>query len=109
MATTPTEAGRAAARTGKPGTVAIEVDGRPLEANEGHSVLAALWSSGTRTLHRTARTSEPRGFLCGIGVCFECLVVVDGVRSTRACMVPVADGMKVETQDDAGLRSRPVG
>jgi predicted molibdopterin-dependent oxidoreductase YjgC len=66
-------------------------------------VLAALWAAGRRTLHVTARTGEPRAFLCGIGVCFDCLVTVDGVRSTRACVTPVAEGMVVETQRDAGV------
>lgn len=83
-------------------TVAITVDGQAVEAREGESVLAALWAAEIRVLHRTATTGEPRGLLCGIGLCFDCLVTVDGERSTRACMTPVADGMAVEVQRDAG-------
>jgi sarcosine oxidase subunit alpha len=79
------------------------VDGDEVEAYEGESVLAALWASGRRTLHRTARTGEPRAFFCGIGVCFDCRVEVEGVRSVRACVTAVADGMVVTTQQDAGL------
>lgn len=82
--------------------VTITVDGSPVEACEGESVLAALWAAGVRTLHRTAKAGEPRAFLCGIGVCFDCVVTVDGERSVRACMTPVADGMAVEVQQDAG-------
>jgi len=93
--------------------VSITVDGEPLEVREGESVLAALWASGVRALHRTAgvralhRTEgadEPRGFYCGIGLCFDCLVVVDGERSVRACVTPVVEGMAVELQQDAGWR-----
>lgn len=83
-------------------TVTITVDGAPLDAREGESVLAALWAGGIRALHRTARTREPRAFLCGIGLCFDCVVTVDGERSLRACMTPVAEGMAVELQQDAG-------
>jgi predicted molibdopterin-dependent oxidoreductase YjgC len=83
--------------------VRLVVDGDQVEADEGQSVLAALWGSGRRTLHRTARTGEPRAFFCGIGVCFDCLAEVDGVRSVRACVTPVVEGMVVTTQQDAGL------
>jgi predicted molibdopterin-dependent oxidoreductase YjgC len=82
--------------------VTLTVDGRPVEAVEGESVLAALWAAGIRALHRTALTGEPRALLCGIGVCFDCLVTVEGERSTRACMTPVTDGMTVTLQLDAG-------
>ena len=80
----------------------IAVDGRQVEALEGESLLAALWADGVRALHVTAIAGEPRGPLCGIGVCFDCLVVVDGRRSTRACMTAVEEGMTVELQRDAG-------
>lgn len=83
-------------------TVTIAVDGAPVEAREGESVLAALWAAGVRGLHETAKAKEPRALLCGIGLCFDCIVTVDGERSVRACMTPVADGMAVELQKDAG-------
>lgn len=82
--------------------VTITVDGEPFEAREGESVLAALWAAGVRAVHVTARTKEPRALLCGIGLCFDCIVTVDGERSVRACMTPVAEGMAVELQKDAG-------
>ncbi len=47
---------------------------------------------------RTTAGGEPRGVFCGMGVCFDCLVVVDGVPSTRACVTWVRDGMAVATQ-----------
>jgi predicted molibdopterin-dependent oxidoreductase YjgC len=82
--------------------IEVQVDGRPVAAHAGESVLAVLWAGGARALHWTARTGEPRGFLCGIGVCFDCLVTIDGARGVRACMTPVATGMRIETQRDAG-------
>jgi predicted molibdopterin-dependent oxidoreductase YjgC len=82
--------------------VAIRVDGEPVEAREGETVLAAIWANGPRALHTTAKTKEPRALLCGIGLCFDCIVTVDGKRNVRACMTPVAEGMAVELQQDAG-------
>lgn len=82
--------------------VSITVDGGQVGALEGESVLAALWANGIRGLHHTALAGEPRGPLCGIGICFDCLVTVDGERSVRACMATVRNGMVVELQRDAG-------
>jgi predicted molibdopterin-dependent oxidoreductase YjgC len=82
--------------------VPIWVDGEEVEAFEGETVLAVLWAKGRHTLHTTARTHEPRGFFCGIGVCFDCLVTIDGIVNLRACLEPVRPGMKVTLQRDAG-------
>jgi sarcosine oxidase subunit alpha len=82
--------------------VSIHVDDRVVRAFEGESVLAALWANGVRTLHMTARTHEPRGFFCGMGICFDCLVTIDGVVNVRACVEPVRDGMQITLQRDAG-------
>lgn len=73
-------------------------DGKPVAAYQGESVAAALMAAGYRTLRSTPARGEPRGVFCGMGVCFDCLVVVDGRLSTRACLTPVAEGMRVETQ-----------
>jgi predicted molibdopterin-dependent oxidoreductase YjgC len=72
--------------------VAIVVDGLPVPAYEGESVAAALLAAGRRALRTTPRHPEPRGMYCGIGLCFECVVTIDG-RSVRACQTPVRDGM----------------
>ncbi|WP_245156143.1 (2Fe-2S)-binding protein [Nocardioides sp. 503] len=78
--------------------VRITVDERPLDCYVGESVAAAMIAeSDDLTLRQTA-SGEPRGLFCGMGVCFECLVVVDGVPNTRACMTWVRDGMAVGTQ-----------
>jgi sarcosine oxidase subunit alpha len=47
---------------------------------------------------RTSVSGEPRTALCGMGICFECRAVVDGVMHQRTCQLPVREGMRVETQ-----------
>ena len=80
----------------------ILVDGRPIMAYAGESVAAAMLASGVRFTRWTARTSEPRGYFCGMGVCQDCLVTVDGAPNVRACMTPVRDGLRVDTQRGLG-------
>jgi len=86
------------------------LDGRPVEAYDGETVAAVLLAQG-EIATRTTVKGEPRGIFCGIGLCFDCLVVVDGVPNTRACMTWVRDGMRVERQDGwtsvAGTTSDP--
>lgn len=80
--------------------VVLTLDGRPVTAYEGESVAALLLAEGI-TATRVTSGGEPRGVYCGMGVCFDCLVVVDGVPNTRACVTWVREGMTVERQ--AGL------
>ncbi|MBL3687471.1 (2Fe-2S)-binding protein [Leucobacter zeae] len=82
-------------------TVSAAFEGAPLEAPAGASVAAALISTG-RTSWRDSREGAPRGLFCGIGVCFDCIVEIDGESGQRACMVPLRDGMDVRR--DRGAR-----
>ncbi|AOT57388.1 MULTISPECIES: (2Fe-2S)-binding protein [Streptomyces] len=78
----------------------IVVDGAPLPFVEGQTVAAALVAAG-RVAWRTTRVHRrPRGVFCGIGVCFDCLVTVDGAGGQRACLVPARPGMTVTTGED---------
>lgn len=85
--------------------VEIVVDGRVVRAFEGESVAAALLAAGRRALRTTSRRREPRGLYCGMGVCFECVMTIDGRRNVRTCQTPVHAGMRVETQtgEDASV------
>ncbi len=74
----------------------IVVDGRPLPAAPGQSVAAALLAGGIRSWRRT-RGGKSRGLFCGIGVCFDCLVTVNGRRSVRACLAEALPGDIVTT------------
>lgn len=76
--------------------VDITVNGRPITATAGTTVGAALISEGIRSWRLTRHGGRPRGLFCGIGVCFDCLVEVDGRPNQRACMVTVREGMAIE-------------
>jgi D-hydroxyproline dehydrogenase subunit gamma len=86
--------------------VEIVLDGRPVEAYEGETVATVLLAR-REIATRTTVNGEPRGIFCGMGVCFDCLVVVDGVPNTRACMTWVRDGMQVARQDGWAARAAP--
>lgn len=64
----------------------------------GQSVGAALLAHGDRILRKTRFNEKGRGVFCGIGVCFDCLVVIDGISNQRACITEIKAGMKVQTQ-----------
>lgn len=78
-------------------TVTLTFAGRPVTARGGETIAAALVANGLLTQGR-ARTGELRGVFCGMGVCHDCLVTVDGRAGLRACMTKVADGMRIDPQ-----------
>jgi D-hydroxyproline dehydrogenase subunit gamma len=80
----------------------LDVDGDPVVAYAGETVAAALLAAGHRILRRTALTGQPRGLFCGMGVCHECLMVINGRPSVQACLVEAEEGMTVRTQIGAG-------
>lgn len=81
--------------------VKIYFDGQVIEAQEGDNVAAALLASGMKSLRDTAVTASARGPFCMMGVCFDCLVEIDGTPNRQACMIAVRDGMVVERQTGA--------
>ena len=83
-------------------SVTVVLDGRAITAYAGESIAAALLAAGQRMARLSARAGEPRGYFCGMGVCHECLMTVDGVANVRACMTPVRDGLRIETQRGLG-------
>ena len=72
----------------------IEINGREIATRSGQTVAAAMITAGIVTFRRLA-DDEPRGLFCGMGICFDCLVTIDGIADQRACMTPVQPGMKV--------------
>ena len=78
--------------------VTLTLDGRRVTAYEGESVAALLLAEG-HVATRFTPSGAPRGLYCGMGVCFDCLVVVDGIPNTRACVTWVREGMAVLRQD----------
>jgi predicted molibdopterin-dependent oxidoreductase YjgC len=79
-------------------SVIIDLNGKPITAHIGESVATVLLSENIFAM-RTTTLGEPRGVFCGMGVCFDCLVVVDGKPNTRACMTWVKAGMNIRTQE----------
>ncbi|MDP5226533.1 MULTISPECIES: (2Fe-2S)-binding protein [Arthrobacter] len=75
--------------------VRFTFDGRELAAEPGQTVGAALVTNGVTAWRGTRKEGRPRGLFCGIGVCFDCLVTVDGVANQRACLVELCEGMDV--------------
>ncbi|MEP6999901.1 MAG: 2Fe-2S iron-sulfur cluster-binding protein [bacterium] len=77
-------------------TVTIIADGRAVRAAAGISVAAALINDGVSAFRHSVDGAD-RGLLCGMGICYECRVTIDGVPHRRACLVAVADGLRVNT------------
>lgn len=75
--------------------VRFTFDGQDLTAAPGQTVGAALVTNGVTAWRGTRKEGRPRGLFCGIGICFDCLVTVDGVSNQRACLVDLCDGMEV--------------
>jgi sarcosine oxidase subunit alpha len=84
-------------RRGKPLT--LNINGEPVAAYSGETVFAVLLAAGIRALRLPVknRTKTARGGFCGMGVCQECRVTIDGMPDRRACMTEVREGMEVET------------
>jgi hypothetical protein len=87
---------------GPPDWCAILVDGEPVRALPGQSVAAALVQAGIWQFRLHPVAGTPRGPYCGMGVCFECELEIDGVADTRSCLVAVRPGMVVSTGHAGG-------
>ena len=85
--------------------VKLTFDGQSVVARKGETIAAALAANGINAL-RTTRTGTTRGLFCGMGVCQDCLVDVDGSPNRRACMTTVDGPMEVRRRDpDIPLKS----
>ena len=84
-------------------SVTLTVDGRAITARTGDTVAAALLAAGIDRFRTAPVGGGPRAPYCMMGVCFDCLVTIDGVGNRQSCLVPVREGMAVTT--GAGKRS----
>ena len=80
----------------------VVIDGDPALVRTGDTVAAALLLAGPPACRTTAVSGAPRAPYCMMGVCFECLVTIDGEANVQACMTAVREGMRIERQ--AGAR-----
>jgi predicted molibdopterin-dependent oxidoreductase YjgC len=79
-------------------TVTIFIDGQSVECPAGLTLAAAMFLRDRRTMRVTPRDGLKRSVYCGMGVCYDCLVKVDGRANVRACQTFVNEGMQVLTQ-----------
>ena len=87
--------------------VTLQVESRAFLAPEGQALALALLQAGVVSFRETPVSAAPRGPLCLMGVCFDCLVQVDGRPNVQACMVAVRDGMQVRLQRGARRAEPP--
>lgn len=74
----------------------LTIDGQVVRVPSGITVASALLDADI-TAFRTSEARAPRGPVCGMGICFECRVTINGVPHRRACTTLVTDGMRVDT------------
>lgn len=75
----------------------IRIDGQAVTAAAGDTVAAALLAAGVGVFRKAPVGGGPRAPYCMMGVCFDCLVTIDGVGNRQACLVSVREGMEIIT------------
>lgn len=75
--------------------IAVSVNGTCVSVAEGSSVAVAVMVAGASC--RTSISGEPRGPLCGMGICYECRAEIDGVAHRRSCQIACTTGMDIRT------------
>jgi predicted molibdopterin-dependent oxidoreductase YjgC len=78
--------------------VNVTIDGKPVEARAGDSVAAAMLAAGLSHCRTTTVSGARRAPYCMMGVCFDCLVTVDGIGNRQGCLVEVREGMRIDLQ-----------
>jgi len=91
---------QAGAHTAK--TVTVTFNGEPLQVPAGSSVAAALLAAGVKRFRNSPVSGVARAPYCMMGVCFECLLEIDGEPNRQSCLVALEAGMSIRTQD--GMR-----
>jgi predicted molibdopterin-dependent oxidoreductase YjgC len=81
--------------------LAVTIDGKPFAARAGDTVAATLLAAGLADCRTTPVSGSARGPFCMMGVCFDCLVVIDGQPNQQGCVIPAREGMKIERQQGA--------
>ncbi|MEE9195984.1 MAG: (2Fe-2S)-binding protein [Alphaproteobacteria bacterium] len=82
-------------------TIVIDFEGREVQARQGDSVAAALIAVGQVAFCTSPVTGAERGPFCMMGVCFDCMVEIDGVANRQACLTQVESGMRIRRQRGA--------
>lgn len=90
---------------GQRAAVAILIDGQSVQVQAGQTLAMAMLAGDAVPFRHTAVSSAPRSPLCLMGVCFDCMVEVDGRQNVQSCQVEVQEGMRVRRSHGA----RPAG
>jgi len=75
--------------------ISFTFNNQKIEAIEGMTIAAAIFATGEKVLRQSRFGGDDRSIFCGIGICWDCVVTVDGVINQRACLIQVSDGMVV--------------
>ncbi|MEQ6889717.1 (2Fe-2S)-binding protein [Halomonas sp. CS7] len=79
-------------------TVTVFVEDTPIEVSQHDSAAAAVLAAGLLPSRTTPASEAPRAPYCLMGVCFECLIEIDGAPNQQGCMIPVREGMRIRRQ-----------
>lgn len=82
--------------------VRFTFEGEQMRAEDGQTIAAALMAEGIASWRTTRFSGSPRGILCGIGVCYDCLLTLNSEPNVRACVTQVQPGDDVRRQDGVG-------
>ena len=82
--------------------IRVILNGESINSREGQSVGALLLEHEQRATRTTRQNARPRGMFCGIGICFDCLITINGITNQRACVTNVEEGMTIQTQQGSG-------
>jgi len=79
-----------------PDQVTLSINGQRVTVPAGVMVSTAIAMAGNAAFRRSV-SGQPRGPVCGMGICFECRVTIDGRPHCRSCQTPCTEGMEVRT------------
>lgn len=82
--------------------VLFYLNGRQVQGQESDTIASALLLNGIATNRKSVLANQPRGPACLMGVCYECLVTINGKHNQQACQHLIEEGMRVETSTEAG-------
>jgi predicted molibdopterin-dependent oxidoreductase YjgC len=81
--------------------ITVYIEGQPVKVRQGDSAAAAVLVAGLQPSRTTVVSGSGRAPYCMMGVCFECLLKIDGVENVQGCMTPARDGMQIVSQQQA--------
>jgi predicted molibdopterin-dependent oxidoreductase YjgC len=82
--------------------IRVTLNGESITSREGQSVGALLLEHEQLATRTTRQNARPRGMFCGIGICFDCLITINGITNQRACVTNIEEGMTIQTQQGSG-------